>query len=326
MNAAAIGSSAARASVTVSLVPGLRLRPLGAWQPERADVRVDASVPGGHTSQHWLQRHRSRVRIEGTHDNLTSSDCRHAPLVCSRSIRTSPFGTGAACAVVMVSIVLSLVLSACGKSPSESARRALAGTAGTPDKPHHQSGGKPILTKEEVAAVLGHPVTEVEGSGTSLTYKTDVIGLETDIEVEEVQDAAGEMDSARTATGLLGGKPEDVPNLGDEAFFGAMSLLYVRKGSSFITITPPNLQMAAGMAALAHVQNAPMGSVEQANAVEDLKKVEKTDPLNAGLSGGSPMQGAVAVVAASSKKQGTTYESDARKMSLALAAKLLAKL
>jgi len=37
-------------------------------------------------------------------------------------------------------------------------------------------------------------------------------------------------------------------------------------------------------------------------------------------------QGALAAVAASSKKQGTTYESEARKMSLALAAKLLAKL
>ena len=257
---------------------------------------------------------------------LTSSNCRHAPLVCSRSIRKSPFGHGAACAVLMVSVGLSLGLSACAKSPSESAGPALAGTAGTPDKPHNQSGGKPILTKEEVAAVLGHPVIEVEGSGTSLTYKTDVEGLETDIEVEQGEDAVGSMAGARTATGLLGGKPEDVPNLGDEAFFGAMSFLYVRKADSFITITAPNLQMAAGLAAAAKVRNAPMGSEEQVKAIEDLQKVEKTDPLNAGLSGGSDMQGAMAVVAASSKKQGTTYESEARRMSLALAAKLLSKL
>ena len=256
--------------------------------------------------------------------NLTSSDGRHPPLVCSRSIRSSPFGTGPACAVVMVSIGLSLVLSACGKSPSESASPALAGTAGTPDKPHNQSGGQPILTKEEVAAVLGHQVIEVEGSGTNRTYKTDVMGLETRIEVEQGQDAAASMAGARTATGLLGGKPEDVPNLGDEAFFGAMSFLYVRKAHSFITIAGPNLQRVAGAAAMSKVLNAPLGSDEQRKAMADLQNVEKKDPLNAGTTG--DMQGALAVVAASSKKQGTTYESEARAMSLALAAKLLAKL
>ena len=234
--------------------------------------------------------------------------------------------TGAAWAAILVGIVFSLALVACSKPASNSASPALAATAGTPDKPLNQPRGKPILTKEEVAKVLGHPVTEVEGSGTSLTYKTDVIGLETDIEVEQDEDAAGSMDAARTSTGVLGGKPENVPNLGDEAFFGAMSFLYVRKANSFITITPPNLQMVAGMAALDKVHKAPMGSEEQAKAVEDLKTVEKTDPLNAGLSSGSATQGALAVVAATSKKQGTTYESEARKMSLALAAKLLAKL
>ena len=246
--------------------------------------------------------------------------------VLSQVIRRSTLGTGAARAVILVGIVLSLALLACSKPASNSASPALAASAGSPDKPHNQPRGKPILTKEEVAEVLGHPVVEVEGSGTSLTYKTDVIGLETDIEVEQDQDAVGEMDGARTATGFLGGKPEDVPNLGDEAFFGAMSFLYVRKANYFITITAPNLQMVAGMAALDKVHKAPMGSEEQAKAVEDLKTVEKTDPLNAGLSSGSATQGALAVVAATSKKQGTTYESEARKMSLALAAKLLAKL
>lgn len=221
---------------------------------------------------------------------------------------------------------MSLTLSACSKPASNSASPALAATAGTPDKPHNQPRGKPILTKEEVAEVLGHPVTAIEGTGTSLTYKTDVIGLETDIEVEQDEDAAGSMDAARSSTGLLGGKPEVVPNLGDEAFFGAMSFLYVRKANSVITITPPNLQMVAGMAALDRMHKAPMGSNEQATAVEDLKAVEKTDPMNAGLSAGTASQGTLDVIAATSKKQGTTYEAEARKMSLALAAKLLTKL
>ena len=228
--------------------------------------------------------------------------------------------------MILVGIVLSLSLSACSKPASNSASPALAVTARNPEQPNDQPHGKAILTKEEVAEVLGHPVIAVEESGKTLTYKTDVMGLETSIEVEQGHDAVGAMAGARTATGLLGGKPEEVPNVGDEALFGAMSFLYVRKADSFITITGPNLQRAAAAAAMLKVQNAPMGSQEQRKAMEDLQHVEKTDPLNAGISGGNDMQGALAVVAASSKKQGTTYESEARKMSLALAAKLLAKL
>ena len=246
--------------------------------------------------------------------------------VLSQVIRRSTLGTGAARAVILVGIVLSLALLACSKPASNSASPALAASAGTPDKPHNQPRGKPILTKEEVADVLGHPVTEIEGTGTSLTYKTDIIGLETGIAVEQDDDAVGAMDGARTATKFLGGKPEDVPNLGDEAFFGANPFLYVRKADSFITISAPNLQMVAGMAALDKMHKAPMGSEEQANAVEELKAVEKTDPLNAGLSTSSAAQGVPAVIASTSKKQGTTYEAEARKMSLALAAKLLTKL
>jgi hypothetical protein len=187
----------------------------------------------------------------------------------------------------------------------------------------------PVLTKEEVSAVVGERVISVEGTGTSLTYKTGVMGFETSIELEQkdgVDDAIQSLQGARTATGILGGKPEAVPRLGDEAFFGAMSFLYVRKGDTFITITPPNLQMVAGFGAAQKVMNAKLGSEEQVKAMANLQQVEKTDPLNAGLKGGDDVQGALAVITASSKKQGTDYEAQARAMALALAAKLLEKL
>ena len=48
--------------------------------------------------------------------------------------------------------------------------------------------------------------------------------------------------------------------------------------------------------------------------------------MNAGLKGGDDVQGALAVVAAASKKQGTDYEAQARTMAVALATKLLEKM
>src|SRR6202035_1064948 len=175
-------------------------------------------------------------------------------------------------------------------------------------------------------AILGSPVMSVEGAATDMDYKTAVIGLETSIGIESSEDSVGAINGARKATGMLGGTAENVPNLGDEAFFGAMSILYVRMGDHLITITPPNLQLVAATAAYGKVTDAKMGSEEQANAMQELVRVEKTDPLAAGLKGGDDMQGALATVAAASKKQGTTYEAQARGMALALAAKVLTKL
>ncbi len=74
------------------------------------------------------------------------------------------------------------------------------------------------------------------------------------------------------------------------------------------------------------VRAAKPGSDEQMKALEGFKQVEKTDPLNAGLNAGDAMHGALAVVGASSKKQGSSYESDARAMAVALATKLLEKI
>jgi hypothetical protein len=159
-----------------------------------------------------------------------------------------------------------------------------------------------------------------------MDYKTDVIGLEATIGIESSNDAVGTINGARKATGMLGGTAEDVPNLGDEAFFGAMSILYVRKGDTVITVTPPNLQLVAATAAYGKVTDAKMGSAEQAKAMQDLTRIEKTDPMMAGLKSGDDVQGALATVAAASKKQGTTYETQAREMGLALAAKVLSKL
>jgi hypothetical protein len=222
-----------------------------------------------------------------------------------------------------------LFLAGCSKGASGTAEASPGVPAPRADRSAVKRTADAILTKEEVAVVLGKPVTTIEGKGTSLTYKTGVLQLEASIEVErknDVADAVQSMQGARTATGFLGGSPEAVPGLGDEALFGAMSNLYVRKGSTFIHIQPPNLQMIAGSKAAERVREAPIGSEEQVQALEALKQVQRTDPLSAGLQGGGAMQGALATIKASSQKQGTRYEADARAMAESLAAKVLEKL
>jgi hypothetical protein len=234
---------------------------------------------------------------------------------------------------VSLSLVLALssglVLGGCSKAASAAAEPPGGDSSADARRPALKGKADLVLTKEEVAAVLGHPVTTIEGEGTNLTYKTDVLGLEAHVELEQnhsVEGAVQAFAGARTATKFLGGVPEAVPGLGDEALFGAMSVLYVRKGSNVITIQPPNLQQVAGFEAYGKVTEAKFGSAEQAKAMQEFAQGQKGDPLTAGLQAGDAAQGALAVIQQSSKKQGTQYETDARAMAQALARKLLEKL
>ena len=221
-----------------------------------------------------------------------------------------------------------ILLTGCGKAAPKPVDSSPARSASRADRAKSKDAAEPILTKEEVGAILGEPVTSIEGTGTSLTYKTATLLLETGIDVEEhdsVADAVQAMQGAHTATGFLGGEADVVPGLGDEAFFGAMSFLYGRKGDVSFTITPPNLQQLAGMKAYEKVRDAKSGD-EMGKAMKELQRVQGTDPLQAGLEAKDAPTGAVAVIKASSKKQGTEYEKQARAMALALARKLVEKL
>jgi hypothetical protein len=217
---------------------------------------------------------------------------------------------------------MAMCLLACGKAPSPTGQSRPAREVAH----SQQNRGRGVLTREEVTAILGAPVTSMEGAATDMEYKTDTLSLETSVGIEVQQDSDQAMAGARKATAMLGGAPEEVPNLGDEAFFGAMSVLYVRKGDNVITITPPNFQQIAAMAAYNKVTAAPMGSEQQKQALQDFQSVEKNDPLKAGLSGGDATQGALATVAAVSKKQGTPDEAHGRAVAIALAAKVVSKL
>lgn len=218
--------------------------------------------------------------------------------------------------------LLAICLTACGKAPTATARTEKS----TQHAAGRQEAAQGVLTREEVSAILGQPVTSAEGTPTDMAYKTATLSLETTVGVENENDSEGSMAGARKATGMLGGTPEDVPHLGDDAFFGAMSVLYVRKGDTVITIQPPNYQQIAAMAAYGKVTEAKMGSPEQAQAMNDFMKTEKHDPLQAGLKGGDDVQGALTTIAAASKKQGTPEEAKGRAVAVALATKVLSKL
>ena len=218
---------------------------------------------------------------------------------------------------------MAMCLSACGKAPvptGQSTNAAQSASRGSQDR------GRGVLTREEVTAILGAPVTSMEGAASDTQYKTDTLGLETSVGIELQRDSDQAMAGARKATAMLGATPEEVPNLGDEAFFGAMSALYVRKGDSIITITPPNFQQIAAMAAYNKVAAAPLGSEQQRSALHDFERVEKNDPLKAGLAGGDATQGALATIAAVSRKQGTPDEEHGRAVAIALASRVVSKL
>lgn len=198
-----------------------------------------------------------------------------------------------------------------------------------PSRSRAKDSTTPLLSKEEVGAIIGQPVTSVEGKGTNLTYKTGELGFETHIEVEDrdAADAVQSMTGARTATGMLGGKPEAVPGLGDEAFFGAMSTLYFRKGNAFVLVQAPNFAMQAQQRAGQKLRSATTNE-ERSQAIAELQQVMKGDPISEGMPGknGDDMQAALAVVKASSKKQGTAYEAQTRAMAVALGTKVVEKL
>lgn len=269
---------------------------------------------------HSLYAHRSKAAREAIAPGLDRSQQKEGQVLKMKALSLA----------LTLAVCPGLFLSGCNKA---AAGAAAASPAGASSPRAARRSGKvdvaALLTKEEVSAILREPVTEVEAPGAqSATYKTAVPQLEASLEVEQqadVADAVQSMEGARKATGFLGGKAEDVPGLGDEAIFGAMSTLYVRKGSTFINVQPPNLQQVAGLKAADKVREAKFGA-EKEKALNDLIEVQRTDPLNAGLKDGDDTQGAVAAIRASSKKQGTAYEADARAMAVALAAKVLEKL
>ncbi len=229
-------------------------------------------------------------------------------------------------------LVSSLVLTAIACSRAASNKTTASAAAPSRASGRHSSGRidtASLLTKEDASAALGVPVTSLDSSGeSSVTYKTADPMFEAGLEAERKNDTADAlltMAGARKATGFLGGTPQPAAGLGDDAFYGAMSVLYVRSGDVVLTITPPNLRQVAQAQAYKKVTSS--GDADSMRkAMEELTATTKNDPLTAGNSERDPAKAASSVIAASSKPQGDEYETKARAIGAELARKALARL
>ncbi len=122
--------------------------------------------------------------------------------------------------VSILLILLSVTLMACGQAP----------TAGN-HSANPAARAAAVLTGDEVGAILGSPGDfPWKASRGDMAYKTATLGLETTVGIDVQNDPEQAMAGARKATSMLGGTPEAVPNLGDDAFFGATSVLYGPQG------------------------------------------------------------------------------------------------
>ena len=189
--------------------------------------------------------------------------------------------------------------------------------------------GAAFLSKEEVGAIIGVPVTAIELSKTRAIYSTANPLIEATIEIErktDEADAIQDMEATRQVTRhVAGGKADKIAGLGDDAVYGAMNSVDVRKGDVVLSITPPNVQAAAQAEKLSHVYAAE-GSDAQKKAMDELKDSMKGDQNMAALGKPDAASGAVSLITHSATEQGNEYEKKARLMARQMAEKVLSKL
>jgi hypothetical protein len=123
--------------------------------------------------------------------------------------------------------VLSL-LCGCRKHAQPDAEPAV-----TPAAEHHICT---YISRDEVEAVLGSPVTDGVEEGTRCTFSPGegaISGAVIDVTWHGGSDAMRHALARKQAFGLTA---QSIPGVGDEAMFGLPSTLYVRKGDSFLMV------------------------------------------------------------------------------------------
>ncbi len=82
--------------------------------------------------------------------------------------------------------VMAMCLLACGKTPIATDQSTKMAQQDSPSRANRSRG---VLTREEVTAILGAPVTSMEGTATDMEYKTDTLSLETSVGIETQEDS-----------------------------------------------------------------------------------------------------------------------------------------
>jgi hypothetical protein len=92
-----------------------------------------------------------------------------------------------------------------------------------------------LITKEEIEAALGAPISDVTSDGSDCTYHPAEGSLKGAMVTAEWEEAAAAMTGAKAGIKMVG-LGEAVSGIGDEAVFMPPGVLYARKGDVFITI------------------------------------------------------------------------------------------
>lgn len=162
--------------------------------------------------------------------------------------------------------VVAILVGGCGADSGNDNRAAQAGGEKVAQE---QTDPCSLVSAAEVGEIIGDKIVATKPADGSCTYETeDAQASSVTIELNQT-DAAGQMEIARSAAGVLsdmgqeaakeGGQAgQDVnamlsdsgdrPKVGDEAFFGPNQQLSVRKGNSYLAVQPPIMRsrMAAG--------------------------------------------------------------------------------
>lgn len=92
-----------------------------------------------------------------------------------------------------------------------------------------------LITKEEIEAALGAPISDVTSDGSDCTYHPAEGSLKGAMVTAEWEEAAAAMTGAKAGIKMVG-LGEAVSGIGDEAVFMPPGVLYARKGDVLITI------------------------------------------------------------------------------------------
>lgn len=148
---------------------------------------------------------------------------------------------------VLVMAVIVALLVGCGQAGNQApvntapttAPPAAAATQSLPVEEEAAEGDNQgpcaIVTRAELQPLVDKPLTREEVDGPRCTYYTDDPLVFVTLEVDR-ENAQASWEGVTAGQDLAGAESNQVSGLGEQAFFGARDILYVRDGETFLMI------------------------------------------------------------------------------------------
>jgi hypothetical protein len=137
-----------------------------------------------------------------------------------------------------------LLCAACGQAeesntditnPQPTAAATEAASGETEGDANSEAGPCSYVTDAEVGEAIGKTVSRHEENSGQCTYYTDDPVVFVTLEVD-TENAESSWQGVTGGTSLAGGETNKVEGLGEEAFFGARDILYVKDGDIFMSL------------------------------------------------------------------------------------------